>query len=198
MADYQQVAAAMQRIRRKFCSTQVYEFDDYEVDSDLGFGDPTAVCQRLGIPVTDELFLDYPAERSFVPLADELINELETAMEATLPVDYRWLLRSYGPCHLPGRSHVRFYSPTSAVGATLGAWWHDGEPRTAPVLAIATYHATADGNALGFLRDGNSFSPEVYELDHDLRWTDPDPKHWTHKRADSLGEFLLNYIKSLE
>jgi len=172
--------------------TQVYYFDDY----DPATGDATALCKRLGIPVTDDIVIEFPAKRTFAPLSPAKIAKLSKQLGAVLPADYTTLLAELGAFHLPGNSEIGFFSPESAIAATRQAWWFK-VPATMPVLAISPYHRQSDGDSIGFLRAGKLFAPEVYVFKHELRSQGDDPKKWTEQIAESLPEFIISYIDSL-
>lgn len=126
---------AIERIRSvgdRLCENQVYYFDDYDFDPETGVGDATALCNRLGIPVTDDIVIEYPAKRTFGPLPELDISAFEQSLEATLPTDYKRLLATFGAFHLPGNADICISSPSSAISSTCGAWWFD-DPSTMPV-----------------------------------------------------------------
>lgn len=184
--------AKIKRIGDRLCENQVYYFDDYDPET----GDATALCRRLGIPVTDDIVIEYPAAKTFSPIPESSIVELSVQLAAKLPDDYTRLLAEFGAFHLPGQCAICFHSPDSAALGTCDHWWFD-DPSTMPVLAISDYHRNCDGDSIGFVRIGESFAPAVYVFKHDLRSRGDDPKIWTEKLAESLSEFIVSYIDSL-
>jgi len=184
--------AKIKGIGDRLCENQVYCFDDYDPETE----DPTELCRRLGIPVTDDIVIEYPAAKTFSPISESSIAELSRELGAALPEDYTRLLAEFGAFHLPGQCAICFHSPDSALSCTCGQWDFD-DPSTAPVLAISDYHKECDGDSIGFLRAGESFAPAVYVFKHELRFEGDDPKLWTEKLAESLAEFIVSYIDSL-
>lgn len=183
---------AIERIRaisHELCKNQVYVFDDYDPHE----CDPTAVCERLGIPYSEELFLEYPVERTFEPLTAAQIVVEEEQLGATLPEDYKTLLATFGKFHLPGTASFCLWAPTDAAQVGEEAW---SVPDNG-ILAISTYMQESDGNMIGFIRAGDHFAPELYEFSSDLRWMDDPDQPWQIKRADSLAEFVIQYLNEL-
>ena len=185
------VDIAISRIRSigdEYCENQVYVFPDYDpVECDR-----TALCQRLGIPFTDDLMIRYPANRTFQPLSTTLIDDAERSLGVAIPDDYKVLLATFGEFHLPGNASICIDAPTAALATTRGAWCYEGTPLSA--LAISTFNETSDGNSIGYLRDGDRFLPVLFEFKHELRYEGDDPKLWTEKIADSLSDFLIAYL----
>ncbi|MFN3153432.1 SMI1/KNR4 family protein [Bremerella sp.] len=183
---------AIDRIRAigsHVCENQVYVFDDYDPHE----CDPTAVCQRLGIPYSDELFLSYPAERTFDPIPWAQIEAEEQQLGATLPDDYKTLLATFGRFHLPGRASICLRSPVDSSEVGQDAW---SIPENG-ILAISNYMQESDGNMIGFIRNGEQFAPELYEFSLDLRWMTSSDQPWQIKRADSLADFVIQYLDQL-
>ena len=185
--------AKIKGVGDRLCENQVYYFDDYDPET----GDATALCRRLDIPLTDEIVIEYPVAKTFCPIPASTIAKLESQLGSKLPNDYTRLLTEFGAFHLPGRCAICFHSPDSVLSGTCGHWWFD-DPSTMPVLAISDYHHTCDGDSIGFIRKGEAFAPAVYVFKHDLRSEGADPKIWTEKLAESLSEFIVSYIDSLQ
>jgi hypothetical protein len=171
------------------CENQVYVFSDYDYEN----YDATAVCERLGIPYSDDLYLCYPVKSTFDPLSESDIDAAERDLGATLPTDYKELLLQFGQFHLPGKEVICVEGPRQAAATTRACWTYEG---ALTVLAISSYHKTADGDSIGFLRNGNSFGNELYHFNHDLRENGDDPKQWSEKVANSLAEFIVSHLAS--
>lgn len=62
------------------------------------------------------------------------------------------------------------------------------------MLAISQYNATSDGNAIGFVRHGESFGSSLYELHHVRVHGIDSPSHWTRKLADCLADFVVECL----
>ncbi|QDU30171.1 hypothetical protein ETAA8_52900 [Anatilimnocola aggregata] len=153
---------------------------------------PAKFFKNLGIKFDGVLFISYPVKMTFLPLAkDELIQQ-ERLLGAELPADYKDLLQQFGPVHLPGVANIIIESPQDALQTTHSKWCYDGTPL---VLAISAYNLTSDGNSIGYLRNGESFGPEIYEFDHERFYNGGDPSAWTRKIGDSLADFLLEYLE---
>jgi hypothetical protein len=185
-----EAVARIRGVADVYCENQVYVFPDYDHEN----YDATKVCKRLGIPVSDELFLRYPAGRTFKPLLQKSIEAGERALKAKLPADYKELLRQFGEFHLPGEEVICFDGPEAAARATRGCWIFEG-PLTA--LAISSYHKTADGDSIGFLRTGEMFGDDLFHFQHELRKDGSDPRQWSRKIASSLSEFIVGHLDSL-
>ncbi len=82
------LATAIAKVRSigdRICSNQVYCFEQYDAEN----FDATELCEYLGIPYTDDLFVEYPAHRTFHPVAAERIAALARELGvAALPDDY--------------------------------------------------------------------------------------------------------------
>ena len=170
------------------CENQAYIFPDYDPME----CDATALCQRLGIPYTDDINIRYPANRTFLPIDPDLIAQQESQIGITLPHDYKTLLETLGAVHLPGHANVCIDSPADAVDTTRGYWL--AEPAPLSLLAISTYNETSDGDAIGFRYDGDRFGDAVYKFDHELVNGDDGPENCATKIAYSLGEFITEYL----
>ena len=184
--------AKINSVGDRLCENQVYYFDDYEHE----LADPAPLCTRLGIPVTDEIVIEYPANRTFSPLTESDISALEKTFGASLPEDYRRLLATFGTFHLPGNAALCMHSPSSVISASCGGWLFD-DPVTIPVIAISPYHQYSDGNSIGFIRKGAEFGAELFVFDHELRYKGDDPTLWSERIADSFAAFIISYIDSL-
>jgi len=191
-----QLEMAIEKIRSvgdRLCENQVYYFDDYEFDPETGIGDATALCDRLGIPFTDDIVIEYPASATFSPLPDSEIATLEESLSATLPEDYKQLLLTFGAFHLPGNADICLSTPSSAISSTCGVWQFE-DPATLPVLAISSYHQNGDGDSIGFIRNGELFDPAIFVFKHELRYEGDDPALWTERVADSFAAFVIAYV----
>jgi hypothetical protein len=182
--------ARINSVRNRLCHAQIYCFDDY----DPATGDATALCNRLGIPVIDDIVVQFPVEATFAPLARSQIAMLEMDIGSRLPDDYKRLLAEFGPLYLPGKADIGFYSPEVVIKRTCRGWRFDN-PATMPVLSISAYHCHCDGDSIGFIREGNSFGPELYRFKHERRSDGDEPTKWTERLAGSLAEFILSYIE---
>ncbi len=172
----------------EYCENQAYIFPDYDpIECDA-----TALCDRLGIPHTDDIIIRYPSNRTFSPIDADLIAQQEAEIGITLPQDYKTLLESFGEVHLPGHANVCINSPTIAVNATRGYWVAEPAPLT--MLAISKYNDTSDGDAIGFLRDDDRFGDAVFKFDHELIYGDNGPAKCSTQIADSLGDFIMRYL----
>ncbi len=182
---------AIQRIRAvgsQLCENQVYVFDDYDPEA----GDATAVCQRLGIAYTDDLFLEYPAEQTFDPMPVEQIEAEEKQIGVTLPDDYKTLLATFGKFHLPGQASFCLKAPVDAA--------QESEQFSVPdngILVISSFTDQSDSTMIGFVRDGDHFAPQLYLFDMGLRWMDDPDYPWQTQTADSLAEFVIRYLDGL-
>jgi hypothetical protein len=178
--------------REHICSTQVYHFEDY----DPATGDATSLCKRLGIPLTDDIIVEFPIERTFKPLSRAKIDKLSRELNASLPSDYTALLAEFGPFHLPVDSDIALFAPSAAIHQTA-YYWHFTDPAMMPALAISHYNYDCDGDAVGYLRSGKTFGPELYHFKHEMRYKGDDPQLWTEKIAPSLSDFIISYLDSL-
>lgn len=188
--------AKIKSIGDHICWNQVYCFDEYNPET----GDATALCQRLGIPVTDDIVVEFQAKRTFSALPKAEIAEFENRLGAALPHEYKRLLLEFGTFHLPGSAQIFFNSPDAALSRTCDAWGFDN-PKTMPVLSISSYHHDCDGDSIGFRRHGASFGSELYVFKHELRYLhgdDDNVQAWTEKIAGSLPDFIITYIDSLD
>jgi hypothetical protein len=169
---------------------QVYFFDDYHPDPETGIGDPTALCERLGIPYTEDIMVEYPANRTFSPISADDISALEKAVGATLPEDYKRLLATFGAFHLPGNGQICFFSPQTAISATRAYGGYDNT-LSMPVLEISP--CLPNGDDIGFIRHDDKFGPELALFKHDTREGNP-PDKWATVMANSLSEFIVGYL----
>jgi hypothetical protein len=197
MASTVETAIAMIRsVGDELCENQVYYFDDYDFDPETGLGDATALCTRLGIPVTGDILIEYPASRTYLPLTESQIASFEKSLCASLPDDYKPLLATFGAFHLPGNADIFLSSPSAAISTTGGSWWFD-DPTTMPVLAIAPYRLCCDGDSIGFIRKNDEFGPALFVLKHELRHEGDDPALWTERIAESVSAFAIKYLEKL-
>jgi hypothetical protein len=153
---------------------------------------PAKFFKKLGIKFDGVLFISYPVKKTFSPCSEEELIQQERILGVELPEDYKQVLKQFGPVHLPGEANVIIESPQEALKTTRAAWCHKGKPLS--VLAISSFNLTSDGNSIGFIRNGKSFAPEIYEFDHELVHNGDDPRAWTKKAGASLAEFLLEYL----
>ncbi len=187
MPNIDDAIAKIRSVGHLICENQGHVFPDYDHIN----CDATAVCERLGIPFTDDLFLAYPAERTFVPIGDAEIFAEEGELGVQLPDDYKGLMMLFGEFHLPGTAAICFERPLRAAYTSRGAWQVD---ENLSVSAISSYNVDSDGNSIGFVRRGDRFGDEVFEFKHELRYHGSDPALWTSKLAGSLAEFIVNYL----
>jgi len=172
-----------------YCENQMYIWPGFHHDDP----DPEAFFRQEGIEFDGELFIRYPVKRTFNPIPMDQIEDEERELSVSLPIDYEVLLHHFGEFHLPGSANITLVSPAEALKTTYFAFWcNAGGPLSA--LAISPYNATSDGNCIGFLRDGDSFQPAIYEFDHELVDTGKNPSLWTKRIGDSLADFLLEYL----
>jgi hypothetical protein len=122
----------------------------------------------------------------------ERILEEENKIGVLLPTEYKSLLEEFGGVHLPGRADVAINTPMTALKSTRGVWCYEGNPLS--VRAISSYNHDTDGNSIGFIRQGSEFSSIVYEFDHELVYKGDDISLWSRPLANTLAEFLLNYL----
>lgn len=189
--------AKIRSVGDRMCWAQVYSFDDCEVDPETGIADATNVCKRLGIPYSDDVILEFPAKSTFAGHAQSDVRELEQALQATVPADYFRLMTEFGSFRLPGDDDIGFYSPRTIV-ACEGLPWELGHIASWPVLAISFFHRDSDGDCIGFLRETEAkFGSPLYLFRHEERYLGDDPKLWSERIADSLAEFLIDYIDQL-
>ncbi len=153
---------------------------------------PKKFFRRLGIEFDGNLFIRYPVKKTFNPMKVERILEEENKIGVSLPTEYKSLLEEFGGVHLPGDANIAIDTPIEAMRTTRGVWCYEGKPLS--VLAISYYNRDADGNNIGFIRKGSEFSSIVYEFDHELLYQGDDPSLWSRPLADTLSEFLLNYL----
>jgi hypothetical protein len=190
MSSLEDAIAKIRSVGQHLCENQGHVFPDYDHMN----GDATAVCERLGIPFTDDLFIEYPTERTFCPIDEADIAQEEQELGVRLPSDYKTLLNVFGEFHLPGNAVICIESPLHAAHTSQGAWQID-ENLTA--LAISSYNVHSDGNSIGFLRQGDRFGDELFEFNHELRYHGDDPTLWTKRLASSLSEFIVSYIDQI-
>ena len=183
--------AKIRSVGHVICENQGHVFPDYDHMN----CDATTVCERLGIPFTDDLFLAYPAERTFHPISESEVVEEEDELGVQLPDDYKKLLMVFGEFHLPGKAAICFERPLRAAYTTQGAWQVD---ENFSALAISSYNVDSDGNSIGFIRRNDRFGDEVFEFKHELRYHGNDPALWTNKLAGSLAEFIVNYLSQIK
>jgi len=176
---------AIERIRaigNEYCERQMYYWPAFDpMDPD-----PDAFFEREGIEYDGGLFIRFPVKRTFSPLTPAQVRQQESELGVRLPRDYVTLLETFGEFQLPGNADVGLDSPRSAQ-----KWSSEHPP---PVLAISPYNNTGDGNSLGFIRDGDRFLDAVYEFEHELVWPDAEVSTWTTKIADSLADFVIEYL----
>ena len=191
MTNIEDAIATVRAFGHVVCENQGHVFPDYDHMN----CDATAVCERLGIPFTDDLFLAYPAERTFDPIDEAEIDAEQDELGVKLPTDYKRLLAEFGELHLPGTAAICFERPLRAVYTSQGAWQID---ETLSALAISSYNVDSDGNSIGFIRRNDRFGDEVFEFNHELRYHGDDPTLWTKKLAGSLAEFIVNYLNKIK
>ena len=85
MPNIEDAIAKIRAVGPIVCENQGHVFPDYDHMN----CDATAVCERLGIPFTDDLFLAYPAERTFDPIDDAEIDA-EDPSETGTHVNAGW------------------------------------------------------------------------------------------------------------
>jgi len=190
MPNIDDAIAKIRAVGHVVCENQGQVFPDYDHMN----CDATAVCERLGIPSTDDLFLQYPAERTFDSIDEAEIDAEEEELGIKLPSDYKRLLTEFGEFHLPGTAAICFERPVRAVYTTQGALQID---ENLSALAISSYNVDADGNSIGFIRHNDRFGDAVFEFNHELRYHSDDPTMWTKKLAGSLAEFIVNYLNKI-
>lgn len=173
----------------EYCVNQMYRWPGF----DPRHPDPATFFSAGRIEFDGDLFIRYRVKETFNPLSVERIEAEEGMVGASLPNDYKVLLQTFGEFHLPGAAGICIESPAKALKTTRGTWRYEGEPLRA--LAISSYNDTSDGNSIGFIRDGDSFQPALFELCHELRSRGDDPSLWTKKLGDSLSDFLLEYLE---
>lgn len=187
-SDLETLIAKMHSVGDDYCENQMYVWPGFSHAND----DPEKFFAQQGIEFDGILHIRYPVSKTFDPVpADQLAHE-EHSLGATLPDDYKLLLQEFGQFHLPGKASIILESPAEAVKTTRNGWCYKGQSLS--VLAISPYNQTSDGNSIGFIRTGDSFSPTLYELDHELRCKGDNPSLWTKKVGDSLTAFLLGYL----
>ena len=180
--------AKIHAIANEYCENQIYVWPGFDpIDPD-----PDKYFRQHRVEFDGELFIRYPVKRTFDPIPMDRIKEAERSLGANLPGDYKVLLEKFGPFHLPGDADIRIQSPMDALRATRACWCYEDKPLS--VLAISPYNATSDGNAIGYIRQGDSFGPSIYEFDHELVHMADSPSLWTHKVADCLADFVLDYL----
>jgi hypothetical protein len=185
---FDSLAAKISSLSEARCENQMYVWPGFDPMNP----NPGKFFKKLGIKFDGDLFISYPVKITFAPLSKEELVHQERLLGIELPLDYKLLLQRFGPVHLPGGANIIIESPQEALKTTRAAWCYEGKPLS--VLAISSYNRTSDGNSIGFIRNGNSFGPEIYEFDHELVHNEDDPKAWTKKAGDSLAEFLLEYL----
>jgi hypothetical protein len=190
MADTLEAAIArIHAVGNEFCESQMYDWPGFTPRDP----DPARFFKQEGIEFDGVLFIRYPVKKTFKPVPRNQIEEEERSVGATLPSDYKRLIENFGAFHLPGKANVAFESPAEALKTTRARWCYAGKPLS--VLAISKYHATSDGNSLGFIREGDSFGMSLYEFDHERVHVGDDPSLWTRKIGDSLADFVLEYLR---
>ena len=191
MFNIEDAIAKIRSVGHVICENQGHVFDDYDHMN----SDATAVCERLGIPFTDDIILAYPAERTFAPISEAEIAEEEEEIGVRLPEDYKQLLIAFGEFHLPGDAEICFQSPLNAAYNSQGQWQVD---ENLSVLAITSYNVDTDGNSIGFIRREDRYGDELFEFDHERRYHGDDPALWSKKLAGSLSEFIVQYLRQFE
>ncbi len=191
MPSLDDAIAKIRSIGHVICENQGYVFPDYDHMN----CDATVVCEILGIPFTDDLFITYPAERTFAPISEAEIADEEVEIGVRLPLDYKRLLIEFGEFHLPGNAAICLERPLRAVYTSQGAWQID---ENLSALAISSYNVESDGNSIGFIRRNDRFGDELFEFDHELRYHGDDPTLWTKKLAGSLAEFIISYLSQFK
>lgn len=188
MSNIEIAIETIRSVGDEYCENQAYIFPDYDPME----CDATALCDRLGIPYTDDIIIRYPASRTFAPIEADIIAQQEAEIGITLPQDYKTLLETLGEVHLPGHANVCIDSPANAVRTTRGYWIAEPAPLT--MLAISTCNDTSDGDAIGFLLDGTRFGDAIFKFDHELIYGDDGPEKCSTQIASSLGEFIAQYL----
>lgn len=191
MPSLDDAIAKIRSIGHLICENQGHVFPDYDHMN----CDATAVCERLGIPFTDDLFLAYPADRTFAPISEAEITQEEAELGVQLPDGYKRLLIAFGEFHLPGNAAICIERPLRAAYTSQGAWQVD---ENLNALAISSYNVNSDGNGIGFIRRNDRFGEEVFEFNHELRYHGDDPTLWTKKLAGSLAEFVVSYVDQIK
>ena len=186
MSSVEDAIAKIRSVGHIMCENQGHVFPDYDHMN----GDATAVCERLGIPFTDDLFIEYPTERTFFPIDETEIAQEERELGVRLPTDYKRLLNVFGEFHLPGNAVICIEAPLRAAYTSRGAWQID---ESLNALAVSSYNVNSDGNSIGFLRQGERFGDEIFEFNNELRYHGDDPKLWTTRLAGYLAEFIVSY-----
>ena len=171
-----------------YCVRQMYDWPGF----DQMHPNPKKYFKRLGIEFDGNLFIRFPMKLTFNPIAVDRIVEEERTIGVLLPIEYKLVLEEFGRVNLPVTADVTIETPLEAVSNTRCAWWRSEKPL--PMLAISTFNTTSDGNGIGFIRTGSQFSPVVYEFSLGLLDDGDDPLRWARPLANSLSEFLLNYL----
>jgi len=190
MAEIASLIAKIHSIGNEYCKSQMYSwpgFDPMEPN-------PKKFFRKLGIKFDGDLFIRYPVKRTFRPMPVERIEAEEREIEVALPGDYKSLLAEFGDVHLPGDAGIAIATPLKALKMTRGAWCSEAEPLS--ILAVSPFNRNSDGNCLGFIRKGSEFMPEVYEFRHELLYHGDDPALWSKLIADSLSDFLFDYLQT--
>ncbi len=182
------LAAKIRSIGDVHVQNQMYVWPDFDPMDRR----PKAFFKKRGIEFDGVLYIRYPVNKTIDPLSQAQLDQQERSLGLHLPVDYKQLLLSFGPIHLPGNANVIITSPADALQLTRDSWCYGDKPLT--VLAISSYNCTCDGNSIGFIRSGDLFQPEVYEFNHELLYKADDPRLWTRKVGNSLTGFLLEYL----
>jgi hypothetical protein len=182
--------ARINAVSSDLCESQMYAWPGFNPMNP----DPDRFFAQEGIEFDGLLFIRYPVKRTFNPIPRAQLEDEERVVGATLPSDYRLLLEEFGTFHLPGKAKVAIESPAEALRTTRACWCYEGKQLS--VLAISAYNATSDGNAIGFVRQGDSFGMALYEFDHERLYQGDDPSLWTTKISDSLADFVVEYLRS--
>jgi hypothetical protein len=188
MSKLQSLLDKIRSIADEHCESQMYCWPGFDpMDPN-----PKKFFKKLGIEFDGDLFIRYPVKKTFSPMSAQKIAEEEREIGVNLPLEYKTILSEFGGVHLPGNANVAIETPLEALRTTRGAWCYEGKRLS--VLAVSSYNRASDGNSVGFIRLDSEFSPVVYEFDHELLYHGDDPSLWTRRVADSLADFLLDYL----
>lgn len=185
------LADKIRSIADDYCESQMYCWPGFDpMDPD-----PGAFFHKLRIEFDGDLFIRYPVKNTFCPMTHEAILEEESKVGVLLPTDYKLLLAEFGSLHLPGAANIAIKRPIEALRSTRSMWCSEGTPLNA--LAISSYNHEADGNSIGFIRDGSKFSSIIFQFDHELAYKEEESSLWSKPQAESLSEFLLGYLETI-
>lgn len=136
-------------------------------------------------PLNDP-YITFRMRDTFAPVPQCYVASLESSLNATLPTDYKIILKKFGPIHIPGEKNtLALIDPMTICHRLLT---YDYRPWETPLIPIA--HYTGDPNAIALKRNAGTFLPEIYRLNHELS----NGNDLQSPIFDSLADLILHQL----